>query len=386
MTPPSLALDCTELFGNPVGTGIQRVVRHLIRHWPQTGPALHVARFDPAHGLVRISDEAVAVLQEPPDGRGSDAARALHARLLDLSPPEQPALPANTPVLVPEVFYERARVAFYQAALRERTRVVAMLAYDFIPYLNPWLFDARSVLPLMDYLQLMTAATDLAFISEQTRREYTERIVRDPHPMNAGPVLQLGSDGLRAPKESWNPGRDSFVCIGTIERRKNLDLVVQCFQDLWRSGCGARLVLVGHHFGPSVPSWLLAVRDHPNFTWLDAAPDEQLTAALRSARATIFVSETEGFGLPPVESLHVGIPVIAYDGVPSLERVTDKGQLRLPQVTPERLKAAVSSLLDDTTAEGLWQAAGRAALPTWATFAEEVATWCLGFADRRGPG
>ena len=373
---PALVFDCTELFNNPVETGIQRVVRRLLRHWPASGPVLHAARFHPAHGLVRISGAALEVLQETQDNKGGDALRATQARLVALSPPQQPSLPHAAPILLPEVFWEMERTLFYRSLLRGGTRTVSMLAYDFIAFLEPTFFKIRSGAAHMDYLRLATEVTGLAFISDNTRREYLGRITRNAHAANAGPALRLGSDGLRAPRQTWQRTRDAFVCIGTIERRKNQHLVVQAFQELWRAGSPARLVLVGHCFAPVVPEWLTAAMEHPNFTWLEAASDDQVAETLKTARATIYAAECEGFGLPPVESLHVGVPVIASAYLPSLEGVDTKGQVRLQDMTVENLKAAVSSMLVDRTAGALWKQAATLSLPSWDTFAEEVAAWC----------
>lgn len=372
-----LVFDCTELFNNPVETGIQRVVRRLLRHWPTGGPALHAARFIPAQGLVRISDAALDVLQETQDNRGGDAVRQTQARLVELSPMQQPSLPDTAPILLPEVFWDLERTLFYRSLLASRTCTVAMLAYDFIAFLQPSFFRIRSGAAHMDYLRLATEVTSLAFISDKSRRDYLGRITRDPD-APAGPALRLGSDGLQAARQTWQRTRDAFVCIGTIERRKNQHLVVQAFQELWQAGCPARLVLVGHCFAPTVPEWLAEATTHPNFTWLEAASDDGVAETLKTARATIYAAECEGFGLPPVESLHVGVPVIASSGLPGLEGVDPAGQVRLAEVTVESLKAAVSSLLVDKAAAALWKKAGTLSLPGWDTFAEEVAAWCAG--------
>lgn len=374
---PALVFDCTELFNNPVETGIQRVVRRMLRHWPAGGPALHAARFDRAHGLVRISGAALELLQETQDNRGGDAVRETQARLIELSPPQQPSLPDTAPILLPEVFWDLERTRFYRALLGSRTRVVAMLAYDFIAFLQPSFFRIRSGAAHMEYLRLLTEATAIAFISGKTRREYLSRITRDARAANAGPALRLGSDGLRAPRQTWQRSRNAFVCIGTIERRKNQHLIVQAFQELWATGSTARLVLVGHCFAPAIPEWLIAAMEHPSFTWLEAASDDQVAEALMTARATIYAAECEGFGLPPVESLHVGVPVIASAYLPSLEGLGAEGQIRLQDVTVESLKAAVSSMLVDRTAGAQWKQAATVSLPTWDTFADEVAAWCV---------
>lgn len=375
VTVSDLVLDCSTLFHIPVQTGIQRVVRRLIRHWPGN-PRLHVARFDPDHGLVRVSDAALAILLESGTAAFGAATERLHARLARASPAEQPALPDDAPVLLPEVFFEPQRVAFYRAAVRDRTRTVAMLAYDFMPYLHSGLINAPSVVPLMPYLRLMTEARNLAFISERTREEYVSRIVRRSGPSaEAGPVFHLGADGLPVAPQRWDPARRAYACIGTVTRRKNQHLVAEAFRALWAAGSDARLVLVGHDMEEVPTPWLLDMLSHPNFTWLNAVSDAEAGAVLDTARATVFASEVEGFGIPPLESLAAGVPVIASGGLPSLAPLPVLGQVRLDAVTPATIREAVEALEDDAVAARLWAEAAELSLPGWADFARNVAAW-----------
>ena len=66
-----IVLDCTELYSNPIRTGIQRVVRELLRNWPPHRPAIHVARFIAGTGLVRLPPSTVRLLkEEEPDVAG----------------------------------------------------------------------------------------------------------------------------------------------------------------------------------------------------------------------------------------------------------------------------------------------------------------------------
>jgi glycosyltransferase involved in cell wall biosynthesis len=113
---------------------------------------------------------------------------------------------------------------------------------------------------------------------------------------------------------------------------------------------------------------------------LHTASDDDIAAAMRVARATIFVSTAEGFGLPPVESLHAGVPVITLADVPSIAMLPPLGQIRLPELGVEAVANAVLALEDDRVAERLWAEAATIELGTWRTFAVQVARWCAGLA------
>jgi glycosyltransferase involved in cell wall biosynthesis len=91
---------------------------------------------------------------------------------------------------------------------------------------------------------------------------------------------------------------------------------------------------------------------------------------------SIYVSAVEGYGLPPIESLWVGTPVIASNKLPSL---TDLGSFGIHIVDPPSvvsLRHAIRAFLDDGYAERKREEAMRLKLPTWRSFADEVWRWC----------
>lgn len=109
----------------------------------------------------------------------------------------------------------------------------------------------------------------------------------------------------------------SFVILGTIEGRKNHALLLSVWQQMIAQLGDAcpRLVIVGRR------GWeaddVFARLDHEDFRGkvieAGAVDDAELARLLSSARALLFPSFAEGFGIPLVEALGAGIPVIASD-------------------------------------------------------------------------
>jgi glycosyltransferase involved in cell wall biosynthesis len=362
MTP--LVIDCTELYQNPIRTGIQRVVRELLRHWPYDRIKARIARFDPVRGLLPLSEQAVRILADKEPGVASMSYDAL-VECLRSADIEAHPLPSDYRVFIPEVFYDHARCRFYEG------RAPAMLAYDFLPFLRPDVFASASSVALMPYLRLLSKVPQVAFISEHTRREYEIRIARRPA---AGPVLPLGADGLAVDRQVWHTGRTGYVCIGSLDTRKNQHLVVEAFIRLWEGGHTMPLTLIGRAFEGHKFEWLDAARRFRQFRWLNGAADADIAARLGLTRTTIYVSEAEGYGLPPVESLAVGVPVIVAASCPSVA-MEPAGTRRLDQVTPETIAAAVLELEDDAAAAALWREAETLTLGTWRNFAWTAAAW-----------
>ncbi len=109
-----------------------------------------------------------------------------------------------------------------------------------------------------------------------------------------------------------------FLMLGTIEPRKNHLLVLQVWQRLIdRLGSATpHLVLIGQK-GWECEHVMRMLERTPGLRehvlWIDACEDHQLHAWMANARALLFPSFAEGFGLPVVEALQLGVPVLAAD-------------------------------------------------------------------------
>lgn len=369
-------LDVTEFAANPINTGIQRVVRELLRGWPPGGPAMAAVRFVPGVGLCALPGEAVGMLAGGAGGGHAGAARELALAVAAACGAGAPAEAEGQAIVVPEVFYDPVRVGWFEGLLARRGGRLGMIAYDFLPWTHPAYFRNPTVVPNMPYLRLLTRAHSVAAISGRTRDAFAARVMRGrARPGQVGPVLPLGADGLRMPREAWRAERRGFVCLGTLDARKNQHVVAEAFIGLWEAGLDVPLTVCGRALEGADLGWVDAARRYPGFTWLDDASDEEVAALLAGARATIYVSEAEGFGLPPVESLHAGIPVIVHDGLPSVAELPPGGLRRISQVTAEAVAAAVLALVDDAACEALWAEAAEVATPTWRAFAGLAAAW-----------
>ena len=214
----TVVLDVTELISNPIRTGIQRVVRELICRWPEHAP-MRVARYEHAGGLVAVPDAAIELITgRAPNVAGLPANEIAH-RLSLLLGRRTANLPIDGRIFVPEVFFEGHRCAYYQAQLEADRNAVGFIVYDFIPWLYPASIGVAQTAPLMPYLRLLRSARRLAFISKATRRDYAQRVMRGRGA--DGPVLALGCDGLGLARQEFTPDRRGFLCIGSIDGRKN---------------------------------------------------------------------------------------------------------------------------------------------------------------------
>ncbi|NIE80777.1 glycosyltransferase family 1 protein [Asaia sp. As-1742] len=123
-------------------------------------------------------------------------------------------------------------------------------------------------------------------------------------------------------QETTHTGREGdtpyFVCLGTIEPRKNHLLLLNLWRDMVKSegGCVPRLLLIGKRGweNENVLDMLercAALRGHVEE--LSGLSDEAVVSILRGARGLLFPTFAEGFGLPLAEALTLGVPSIVAD-------------------------------------------------------------------------
>ncbi len=147
--------------------------------------------------------------------------------------------------------------------------------------------------------------------SAATRDALRKYLVRKAMPIA---IASLGADLPSVPPAPTEAGR-YFIAIGTIETRKNQLLLLDIWQRL-AAELGdrtPRLVLVGRRGfgGERIDDRLAALRgrviEHSGL------PDIAMAGLLRGAHALLLPSLAEGFGLPVVEALTLGVPVLCSD-------------------------------------------------------------------------
>jgi len=226
-------------------------------------------------------------------------------------------------------------------------------------------------------------ATRIIADSEQTRRDVIallgvapERI--DVIPLAAGPEFHPVTDPAEDRTVLARYGlRDSdyVLFVGTIEPRKNLVRLATAFKAAVdrEPGLTTRLVLAGGRgwlTGP-ITEGLEALRLGERLVMPGRVPQEDLPALLREARAMAYVSLYEGFGLPPLEAMACGTPVVA-SAISSLpEVVGDAGLLVDPYDVGAIAAALERVLMDDALrAELAARGSARAATFSWHRTAE----------------
>jgi len=148
-----------------------------------------------------------------------------------------------------------------------------------------------------------------------------------------------------------------LLFVGTLEPRKNLAGLLDAYGRLVaRNPQAPPLMLVGRAVPQSAP--ILAALQQPPFAGRvihrGYVPDAERPGLYAGATALVLPSFTEGFGLPVLEAMTVGVPVVASDRGALPEVLGDAGLLVSPD-DPDELAAALQRIVTDT---GLAQALG----------------------------
>ena len=358
-------------------TGIQRVVRRLLPRW------------DRDHAVVlAVWTERATALREPVAG---EQERVLRWRrpLHRLTPgPADPVLvvPWRSVLVLPEVPGTDQCLRLASLAEHSGNRV-ALVGYDCIPVASADLLPASEPTKFVRYLSLVKHCDVVAGISHSAVEEFRGFVDALPTQGLGGPRVlpcPLATEVVDAPEDTHDesvslgdPRRlPEVVVVGSHEPRKNHLAVLHAAEVLWREGLQFRVRLLGGK-GWSTTAFdrrlrSLRRRGRP-VTAERGLDDDALWSAYRRARFTVFPSLHEGYGLPVVESLALGAPVVgtAYGSV--AEIAADGGVLLVDPRDDEALTAALRHLLtDDAALDALRQAALERPVRTWDQYASDL--------------
>ena len=162
-----------------------------------------------------------------------------------------------------------------------------------------------------------------------------------------------------------------FLCVGTLEPRKNIANSIAAFQKYRAEGGNRHLVIVGGK------GWKLKdiASESINYNYRDVihivgrVNDEDLMAYYRYADVFIYPSLYEGFGLPPLEAMQYGVPVIASN-CSSLPEVIGEGGLFVNPLSIDEICNAMTALSNN---QALHQELGKKALEQSKKFSWEKA-------------
>ncbi|MDD1650662.1 MAG: glycosyltransferase family 4 protein, partial [Methylococcaceae bacterium] len=344
-----LLLDISELVQRDARTGIQRVVRNVLREWLANPP-----------GGWRV-EPVYATVDQPYRYARQFTARFLGVSADGLTDESIDYAPGDVFFgldLQPQV--QTAKAGFYQR-LRQQGVRVKFLVHDLLCIQQPEHFEPGAAEGFSAWLRAVGECDGAICVSKTTADEL------------AGWMKGYGWKRLRQFSVDWNHNggdvehaaaslglpanadqvldtlkqRPSFLMVGTLEPRKGHAQVLDAFEQLWQEGSDVNLVIVGKQ-GWMVDKLVERLCAHPELDqrlfWLDGISDEYLERVYAASTCLIAASYGEGFGLPLIEAAQHKLPIIARD-IPVFREVGGEHALYFVGNAPEALAQAVNNWL-----------------------------------------
>jgi glycosyltransferase involved in cell wall biosynthesis len=212
-------------------------------------------------------------------------------------------------------------------------------------------------------------------ISEFSKREIVkhlgipsakiEVIYPAPSPLLSGSPARVHQDS-----------RHVILFSGSLFNRRHIPELIEGFARLARTSPDTRLEIVGDN--RTIPridmeSLVAASGAADRIALHSYLPDAELSALYHRARAFVYLSAYEGFGLTPLEALSAGVPIVVLD-TPVAREVYGSAALYVESPEPALIEAALARVLTDEAERARILAAGRDTLArySWRACAERV--------------
>jgi glycosyltransferase involved in cell wall biosynthesis len=322
LTGQQLLVDISAVVIHDLGSGIQRVVRNILRELlmnTRSGYRVEAVYYDFESECFRYARTFVNhFMGLAPLYLCDDAVETRPGDIfvgLDLY----------------YVIAERAISRKWLQYWRGRGVRICHVVYDLLPIVLPDCFPPDQVPLYTNWLKAVTQVSDSVIcISKAIADEYRTWLGQQHVSESATP--QIGHFHLGAEMESHggtvdlnqhetqvlNKLREQpyLLMVGTIEPRKGHEQVLDAFDTLWSQGSKLSLVVVGSMgwIDSKFAARIKRLNDESSaFHWLDYVSDGMLKLLYQQAAGTMMASKGEGFGLPLIEAAYYGSPLLARD-------------------------------------------------------------------------
>lgn len=384
---PPLLLDCTRMVAQHwlrrMPSGIDRVCDAYARHFAPRAQAVVQVR-GRARVLSRGQSERLFDLLQAPGNSFRRSFAALAARACTAGPWRGAG---DTKAIYLNVSHTDFDLDSHHGWVRASGVQPVYLLHDLIPIEHPhFTTPHKSARHAGRVRRALETASGIIANSHATASAITA--FARAQGLEAPPILgaPLGAHSLPATPLPGLRLPASFVCVSTIEQRKNHMLLLDVWQRLiTRHGEAApHLQLIGR-WGVGSQAVRLRYQSDPQLrrfvTIHSQCSDTEIARHLRAARALLAPSRAEGFGLPVVEALKLGVPVIASD-LPAFREAGGPIPTFLDPAAPE----AWLRMIGEFTANGAERQRQMAALkayraPDWGDHFALVESWLATLTD-----
>jgi len=353
---PRIGYDVTSMIG--MCTGVGNYTRQLLTHM------LAVAG---EHDFLLMANHQDAVQDVAPSARARPLIRDFPSRMLWM----QTVLPGQLRAAKPDLCHYPNSIAPLHSPCRYVVTIHDM-TLSLLPQYHPWRkrLIVRPLIPL-----IARRATRIITDSEHARADIV-RLLRVPPervvvvPLAAAAIFRPASaDEQARVRARYQLDQPYLLYVGTLEPRKNLVRLIRAWHTLWRRGIiPHQLVLVGGRGWQDAEIYAtIAQLNCGNALRLAGyVPTADLPALYSAADAFAFPSLSEGFGLPVIEAMACGTPVL-ISTAPALRELAGAAALAIDPRDERALTDTLELLLTDAALRADLRTRGllRAAAFSW---------------------
>jgi alpha-1,3-rhamnosyl/mannosyltransferase len=228
-------------------------------------------------------------------------------------------------------------------------------------------------------------ADSIIAISEWTKHDAVRLLNLDPervqviYPGVADAFFHVTASDVRRARERYELSRPYVLVLGTIEPRKNVDRLLDAWEQLPRSLRDEFDLVLAGPTGWGNTNVIDRARALPGVRYLNYVPEAELARVTAGATVFAYPSLYEGFGFPVAQAMAAGVPVLTSN-VSSLPEVTGDAAVLVDPKSPAEIAAGLEKLLSSPSLRERLACEGkqRAALYSW----EECARRSMAFFEQ----
>lgn len=345
-----IAIDARKWRDYGIGTYVRNLVRHLARLDAETTYLLFCGRGD--EGTLRD----LAANFEPVVDDSSGYGLREHVSI---------------PWKLARVHADLLHCPHYVLPLLARTRAVVTI-HDCIHLLFPQYLPNRAAFRYARYMlgSAIRRSALVLTVSEASKRDILrfypdtdpDHVVVVPNAIDPALLEEPDPEETERVRERYQVRGRFVLYAGNVKPHKNLERLVQAFARVKaRPGFDdLKLFLIGDDAGrfPSLRRTVEALGVRQDVRFFGFVPDSTLAALYRMAAVFAFPSLYEGFGLPPLEAMACGAPVVT-SCVSSLPEVVGDAALQVDPYSVEAIADGIARVLDDAELASRLVARGR---------------------------
>lgn len=368
-------VDVTDTGRSKFTTGIQRVARETLSRWTDAHEITCVTWTADGKNLHQANKEETsrATLKEGPD-----------------VPVKSVIIPFEATFILPEIAVDSERASRIRTIARFSGGRSVAIGFDCIPVTSAETAGLGMPGAFSKYLSTIARFSAVATISSAAQTEYEGWRTMLGAAGLVGPDIreielpfasgEVSESSIEKVKAQLSLGDSPVVLsIGSHEPRKNHLRLLVAAELRWRAGDEFTLVMVGGNSWDASKFERMVIKLRAagrRIVTLSNASDEIVWSLYHLARFSVFCSLNEGFGLPVVESLSAGTPVITSNFGSMRELGEGFGAVLVDPRDTNQISEAIGAMLgDDARLMDLVQSTQQLPIRTWDDYASEL--WSL---------